>query len=66
MTRTAKQTQHLTADDAAIEAIFVLPDAAPRRPLIVGPDGSIQLVNGQRAFLLGYERAELVGRPIRS
>lgn len=39
-------------------------DAAPDAMVTVGPNGTIQLVNRQAERLFGYERAELVGKPI--
>jgi PAS domain S-box-containing protein len=39
-------------------------EAAPDAMVIVGQDGCIQLVNGQAERLFGYERGELLGRPV--
>jgi PAS domain S-box-containing protein len=39
-------------------------EAAPDAMVIVGPDGRILLVNGQAESLFGYDRTELVGRPV--
>ncbi|HVU04981.1 MAG TPA: PAS domain S-box protein [Polyangiaceae bacterium] len=39
-------------------------EAAPDALVIVEPDGRIALVNGQTERLFGYDRAELVGRPV--
>jgi PAS domain S-box-containing protein len=39
-------------------------EAAPDAMVIVGPDGRIQLINGQAERLFGYTRAELVGQPV--
>jgi len=65
MTRSGETDPKLTAEDDTIEATFRgFLDAAPDATVIVGPDGCIQLVNGQAERLFGYERAELVGRPV--
>jgi protein-histidine pros-kinase len=39
-------------------------EAAPDAMVIVGPEGRIQLVNGQVERLFGYVREELLGRPV--
>jgi protein-histidine pros-kinase len=41
-----------------------LVDAAPDAMVIVDPDGRIELVNAQAEAMFGYERGELVGRPV--
>jgi len=39
-------------------------EAAPDAMVIIGQDGRILLVNGQAQRLFGYERSELVGKPV--
>ena len=39
-------------------------EAAPDAMVIVGEDGRIELVNGQLEELFGYDRAELLGKPV--
>jgi PAS domain S-box-containing protein len=39
-------------------------ESAPDAMVILGPDGKIQLVNGQTEKLFGYQRAELIGNRI--
>jgi len=49
----------------AAEARFRgLVDAAPDAMVIVDPHGRIELVNAQADAMFGYERGELVGRPV--
>lgn len=49
----------------AAEARFRgLVDAAPDAMVIVDPQGRIELVNAQADTMFGYERGELVGRPV--
>jgi len=49
----------------AAEARFRgLVDAAPDAMVIVDPDGRIELVNSQAEAMFGYERGELLGRPV--
>jgi len=49
----------------AAEARFRgLVDAAPDAMVIVDPDGHIELVNSQTEAMFGYERGELLGRPV--
>lgn len=49
----------------AAEARFRgLVDAAPDAMVIVDPDGHIELVNAQTEAMFGYERGELLGRPV--
>ena len=52
-------------DQQAMDATFRgLLDAAPDATVIVGQDGSIRLINEQVEKLFGYEREELLGKPI--
>jgi PAS domain S-box-containing protein len=60
--RTAKIKRPRPSADGAIEGSFL--EAAPDAMVIVGSDGRIELVNGQTERLFGYDRAELVGRPV--
>jgi len=47
------------------EAMFRgLLETAPDGVVIVGPDGRIRIVNRQAEALFGYEREELIGKPI--
>ncbi|QDU40884.1 Signal transduction histidine-protein kinase BarA [Maioricimonas rarisocia] len=39
-------------------------EAAPNPMLVVGADGRIQLINNATETLFGYERADLIGKPI--
>ncbi len=39
-------------------------DTAPDAMIVVGPDGTIALVNLQAERLFGYQRAELLGKPL--
>ena len=49
----------------AAEARFRgLVDAAPDAMVIVDADGQIELVNAQAESMFGYERGELIGRPV--
>jgi PAS domain S-box-containing protein len=49
----------------AVEANFPgFLEAAPDAMVIVGPDGRIQLINGQAERLFGYTRSELVGQRV--
>ncbi|HEX4901487.1 MAG TPA: PAS domain S-box protein [Acidimicrobiales bacterium] len=49
----------------AAEARFRgLVDAAPDAMVIVDPDGRIELVNSQAEAMFGYERGELLDRPV--
>jgi PAS domain S-box-containing protein len=60
-----KQQGTALSVETELEASF--PDfleAAPDAMVIVDRDGRIQLVNGQAEHLFGYERAELVGKPV--
>lgn len=52
--------------DAAVVAARVggLLDAAPDAMVLVDRDGRIVLVNGEAERLVGYERQELIGRPV--
>ena len=48
----------------AEERTRVFLESAPDAAVIVGSDGEMLLVNGQTEALFGYDREELVGRPI--
>lgn len=51
--------------DSAIESNFrAFLEAAPDAMVILGQDGCILLINGQAESLFGYQRVELVGRPV--
>jgi len=56
---------HQKGEQPSIEAnLPAFLEAAPDAMVIVGPDGRILLINGQAERLFGYERTELVGRPV--
>jgi PAS domain S-box-containing protein len=46
------------------EAVWAMVDAAPDGLLIVDEDGAIELVNQGAEILFGYDRGELLGRPV--
>jgi PAS domain S-box-containing protein len=39
-------------------------ESAPNAMVMIGPEGTIEMVNGQAELVFGYERAELLGQPI--
>lgn len=49
---------------AGEEFVWALVDAAPDALVMVGADGIIELVNCRTEELFGYERSELLGRPV--
>jgi PAS domain S-box-containing protein len=62
-----KKTRPLRTPNAphALETNFPgFLEAAPDAMVVVGPDGCIQLINGQAEKLFGYDRRELVGQPV--
>lgn len=54
-----------TSDRKKAEQKFrALLESAPDAMVIVGRDGNIALINSQTEHLFGYQRAELLGRPV--
>ncbi len=46
------------------ELVWVLVESAPDALVVVDDRGAIQLVNGRTEELFGYDRSELLGRPV--
>jgi PAS domain S-box-containing protein len=60
----AKVVHDITERKRTEERFHLLVEAAPSAMIMVGADGLITLVNAQTELLFGYERSELIGRPI--
>jgi len=58
------QLRRLRDQQALDERFRGLLEAAPDAMVIVGRNGTIQLVNGQVERLFGYQRDELLGQPV--
>src|SRR2546422_3016629 len=52
----------ITERKRAEERLRLVVEAAPNAMIMVGPDGSIAMVNAQAEKLFGYERTELLGK----
>jgi len=61
MEHTSRPLPDLAASDDMARAMV---DAAPDALVMVGEDGIIELVNHQSEVLFGYDRGELLGRPV--
>lgn len=57
-------TQNVTQWKRAEERFRSLLESAPDAMVIVNMDGIIELVNGQAEYVFGYDRDELVGKPV--
>jgi PAS domain S-box-containing protein len=50
--------------DVPVERFRLVVESAPNGIIVVGGTGRITLINAQIEKLFGYERAELIGRPV--
>ena len=65
LTQVVRRLQEVTSDLVRREEQFrSLVELAPDAIIITGGDGSIVLVNAQTEKLFGYDRADLLGRPV--